>query len=184
MELSGIAVEDLPHYTYDDYAQWEGQWELIAGIPYSMAPSPMMKHQRISFKIASQLDSLLSGCEANCYFYEAIDWQITEDTIVQPDVLVVCGDFEEGKKLETTPVLVFEILSPSTRKKDRVLKYRLYQEAGVKYYCMVDPTVDSIEVFQLAGDSYREEDGFKDGKILFELGECEIALDSRKIFVR
>lgn len=44
-------VKILSYYTYADYAQWEGQWELIDGIPYAMSPSPVPKHQRIANKI-------------------------------------------------------------------------------------------------------------------------------------
>jgi hypothetical protein len=38
----------LPHYTYDDWLNWEGQWELIEGIPYAMSPMPVPNHQRIA----------------------------------------------------------------------------------------------------------------------------------------
>jgi hypothetical protein len=41
------AIKILPHYTYSDYEQWEGQWELIDGIPYAMSPLPVPKHQKI-----------------------------------------------------------------------------------------------------------------------------------------
>ncbi|MCP5051298.1 MAG: Uma2 family endonuclease, partial [bacterium] len=90
MELSALRNEDLPYYTVEDYLQWEGDWELIKGIPFAMAPSPKKKHQRISFYIAVQLDNLLSECNNDCVMYQAMDWQITEDTVVQPDVLVSC----------------------------------------------------------------------------------------------
>ena len=43
------------HYSYDDYKQWEGDWELIDGKPYAMAPSPMRTHQNISYEIAFRL---------------------------------------------------------------------------------------------------------------------------------
>jgi Uma2 family endonuclease len=64
-------------------------------------------------KIAFQLDNLLENCE-NCRTYQAIDWQITEDTVVQPDVLVVCDEYTEREKLLIPPVMVVEILSPFT----------------------------------------------------------------------
>lgn len=41
-----LKIEDLPHYTYDDYAQWEGRWEIIEGVPYAMSPAPTIKHQQ------------------------------------------------------------------------------------------------------------------------------------------
>jgi len=47
-----LREEDLPSYTYEDYKLWEGDWELIYGVPYAMAPAPMIKHQAISSKIA------------------------------------------------------------------------------------------------------------------------------------
>ncbi|MCP5045660.1 MAG: Uma2 family endonuclease [bacterium] len=184
MELQTLRPEDLPHYTYNDYAQWEGRWEIIRGIPYSLAPSPVKKHQRISLKISLQLEMFTQNCSENCTTYYEMDWQITEDTVVRPDVLVVCNDNETETKLEVPPVLIFEILSPSTGNKDRGIKYRLYQEAGVKYYCIVDPEADCVEVFQLNGDLYTKEDTFRAGTKAFDIGECLLELDFGKIFHR
>jgi Uma2 family endonuclease len=181
MDLAVLKTEDLPHYTYDDYIQWEGQWEIINGIPYAMAPAPMMKHQRLSVKIASQLDQLLKKC-GQCKTYTTIDWQIEEDTVVQPDVLVVCGEFSEREKLLIPPVLVIEILSPSTARKDKILKYQLYQNAGVKYYCLVDPNTHSAEVFTLKAETYQTLEPFKEGKVTFDLDSCIIQFDFNEIF--
>jgi len=38
--MSTPNLEDLPHYTYDNYVQWEGRLELICGVPHAMSPSP------------------------------------------------------------------------------------------------------------------------------------------------
>ncbi|MFC2155473.1 Uma2 family endonuclease [Acidobacteriota bacterium] len=181
MNFAALPLEDLPHYTYDDYAQWEGRWEIIKGIPYAMVPMPKKKHQRISHKIAFQLEGLLEDC-LHCDAYLPVDWQISEDTVVQPDNFVVCDESIEGEKLLKTPVLVFEILSPSTGRKDRVIKYQLYREAGVKYYCIVDPETKSVDIFELQGSKYRETENFKEGKIMFDLGPCTIAFDFNEIF--
>jgi Uma2 family endonuclease len=181
MDVSALKKEDLPHYTYDDYEKWEGKWEIIQGIPYAMTPAPVLKHQRVCRKIIWQLSDLLKGCK-RCEVFLPIDWQISEDTIVQPDALVVCGDKLNGKKLETTPVIIFEVLSPSTSKNDRMLKYRLYEAAGVKYYCIVDPETSSANVFLFQADKYQQADEFKDGKIHFDVGDCEIQFDFRMIF--
>jgi Uma2 family endonuclease len=182
MSLTALKIEDLPHYTYDDYVQWEGKWEIINGIPYAMTPSPVIDHQELSVKIAGQLYRLLRNCK-RCKALMPVDWQITEDTVVQPDVLVVCGKDIKGKKLVVPPVLVFEILSPSTSRKDRFLKYQLYQEAGVKYYCIVDPETMSADVFTLKKEKYGEKENFRDGKILFDLGPCSFAFDFGEVFL-
>ncbi|NPA51584.1 MAG: Uma2 family endonuclease, partial [Aquificae bacterium] len=51
-----ILPKYLPHYTYEDYKNWEGRWELIDGVPYAMSPAPAPKHQIVSNKIATQLE--------------------------------------------------------------------------------------------------------------------------------
>src|SRR5664279_4275784 len=63
--MSTTKMEDLPHYTYDDYVQWEGRWELIYGVAHAMSPSPGISHQSISQHIASQLDRALENCRRN-----------------------------------------------------------------------------------------------------------------------
>ncbi|MEJ7685326.1 MAG: hypothetical protein WKG06_47285 [Segetibacter sp.] len=48
------SVRILPHYTYNDWVNWKGQWELIEGIPYAMSPTPVPEHQRIGANISSE----------------------------------------------------------------------------------------------------------------------------------
>ena len=114
--MSHPRIEDLPRYTYDDYVQWEGKWELIHGIPYAMSPFPSIQHQAISHKIDVALAKSLEGCE-HCQALLPVDWKIDNCTTVQPDNLVVCGK-PEGQYLTITPTLIFEVLSPATASKD------------------------------------------------------------------
>lgn len=181
MGAGALRIEDLPHYTYDDYVQWEGKWEIIYGIPWAKAPAPGVKHQKICGEIYGQLKERLKPCNG-CQVLWPLDWPIADDTVVQPDVLVVCGEDIGEVRLEVTPVLVFEVLSPSTSRKDRVLKYRLYEEAGVKYYCIVDPATNSAEVFLLKKDKYGPADEFQDARMRFDLGPCEIEFDFGAVF--
>jgi len=46
-----MALNYIEYYTYEDYKRWEGDWELIEGMPYSMAPAPFKRHQNLSLKI-------------------------------------------------------------------------------------------------------------------------------------
>ena len=48
-----IAAKYRPHYTYEDYCQWEGRWELIEGMPYAMAPAPLPAHQRLGASLCN-----------------------------------------------------------------------------------------------------------------------------------
>lgn len=79
--MGSLKLEDLPHYTYEDYEKWEDNWELIYGIPYSMSPAPIIKHQNISNKIAHQLYDLFKDCK-ECQVLLPVDWKIAKDTIV------------------------------------------------------------------------------------------------------
>ena len=72
--------EYYPAYTYDEYTLWEGDWELIYGIPYAMAPAPMIKHQQISNKIARHIWMRhLEACET-CQALLPVDWKISNET--------------------------------------------------------------------------------------------------------
>ncbi len=177
-----LKVEDLPHYTYDDYAQWEGNWELIRGIPYAMS-SPMIRHQEISFNIGMQLHRLLEN-SSTCKSLMAVDWEIVEDTVVRPDNIVICGNNPDEKKIVVPPVLVFEILSPSTSRRDKIIKYGIYENAGVKYYCIVDPENECVEVFNMIGERFRSMEVAEAGMLTFDLGSCVIAFDCNEIFKR
>lgn len=149
-----IAEKYRPHYTYEDYCQWEGNWELIEGMPYSMSPLPIPAHQIVGGNFYAIFKVALSkaGCK-HCKPYPPIDWKISEDTIVQPDVLIVCDKIEK-KFLDFPPVLVVEILSPATASKDRGEKMELYQQQAVKYYLIVDPQFKKIEIYQLVNNQY------------------------------
>jgi len=60
-----LALRYPPRYTVKDYLRWEGDWELIEGIPYALA-SPSFKHQRIVGKIFRHLDGVLEKKCPNC----------------------------------------------------------------------------------------------------------------------
>ena len=92
--MSAITKNNLPYYTTKDYCEWEGSWELIEGIPYSMSPAPTSKHQLINGKIFRQLDEALDNCSKYTAIIEA-EWRINNDTIVIPDTSVICYEPEE-----------------------------------------------------------------------------------------
>jgi Uma2 family endonuclease len=66
--------------------------------------------------------------------------------------------------------------------KDRILKYQLYREAGVKYYCIVDPETKSAAVFTMGDKKYLDLGELQEGKIAFDLGPCIIIFDFGEIF--
>ena len=152
--MSSIA-KILPHYTYEDWIHWEGQWELLEGHPIAMSPSPVPKHQRVGIEIATDLNLAVrqSGCK-HCRVYHDLDFKISEDTILIPDLSIVCGEIN-AKILDFAPALVVEILSPSTALRDRNTKYQLYEQQGVKYYLIVDVEKEITEIYKLSVEGYQ-----------------------------
>jgi Uma2 family endonuclease len=75
-----------------------------------------------------------------------LDRKISERTVVQPDLMVVCKEFTT-KFLEFVPSLIIETLSPSTAYKDRHEKFELYEQQAIKYYLIVDVQFKKIEVY-------------------------------------
>jgi Uma2 family endonuclease len=146
------ATKILPHYSYDEYCLWEGRWELIGGIPYAMSPAPSPRHQWISSNIKYELKGAIkhSGC-TNCKVYDFIDIKVSEDTILQPDAVVVCNDITKPF-LDFPAALVVEILSPATALKDRNAKFYIYEKMKIPYFIMVDTDKKEIEVYQLKMD--------------------------------
>ena len=171
----------LPHYTYKDYCAWEGRWELIGGIPYSMTPAPEYTHQAINTKIIIQLGGLLKNCSTCEVIVAPFDWKVSEVIVVQPDAMVVCGKVE-GYYLTFPPSIIFEILSPSTAEKDKTIKYEIYQGQGVKYYIIVNPKTKTLEVFELLKGKYTKIREIKNNKIKFDLTSCKINFDFNKIW--
>ena len=147
-----IAERYRPYYTYEDYCQWEGRWELIEGMPYAMSPAPVPIHQRVSLLLSMRFENALVDCK-ECKAYPPVDWKVKEDTIVQPDLLIVCNKIEK-KFLDFPPVLVVEILSPSSAPKDRGEKMELYQTQKVKYYLIVDPQFKKLEIYEYINTQY------------------------------
>ena len=145
------ALEMETHFTFADYITWpdEQRWEIIDGIAYAMS-SPSDRHQSILLALASQFYTFLRGKKCKAYiapFDVRLNADGADDTVVQPDILVVCdkSKVEDGKSVVGAPDLVIEITSPSTATYDKVKKFNLYQQAGVREYWIVDP--DNKEIF-------------------------------------
>jgi len=179
--MSAVKKEYFPNYTYSDYKQWEGDWELIYGIPYAMAPAPMIKHQAISNKIAWQLQELLEECKV-CQPLLPIDWKIDDTTVVQPDNLVICHKPLNEAYIKKAPKIIFEILSKATATKDKNLKYDLYEQEGVEYYIIVDPNEEIAKVYRLYNGRYIKVCDAYEDSVPFELEACSFNFDFFKIW--
>ncbi len=148
------------HYTYADYRQWpdDERWELIDGVAWNMSPAPGRTHQTLAGRLYAAFGAACEGTP--CTYYPAPfdvflptdpETELDDvDTVVQPDLTLVCGDGLTGdtpvpsrrtseRGCHGAPDLVIEILSPFTLLKDVETKRRVYERAGVKEYWLIDP---------------------------------------------
>lgn len=151
-----LTIQDYPHYTFKDYEKWEGDWELIRGIPYAMSPAPTWQHQHFGANFIQQFkNSLINKADCDCKVLYETDWLISDDTVVRPDVMVICEAIK-GNFVTAPPSLILEILSPSTILKDRNTKFTLYQVYGVRYYIIADIGKKVAEIFELKNNRYQQ----------------------------
>ena len=172
----------LPHYTLADYALWQGDWELWQGVPVAMTPSPFGRHQWVAGQIVRQFSNSLDANCDDCFVLMETDWIVSEDTVVRPDIVIVCGPFPERHIVEP-PRLIVEVLSPSTEEKDRTAKLDLYAAQSVEFYLLVDPIGKCIEAFRrdAVTGKYAAMPGWD--ALAFELGSnCVARLDLRSLF--
>ncbi|MCD4696263.1 MAG: Uma2 family endonuclease [Bacteroidales bacterium] len=167
-------VTHIPRYTYDDYKVWKDDWELIDGYPYSMSPSASGEHQAVSGEIYFQIKSQIKEvkCRHTCFSYFELDWVIDNNTVVRPDIAIVCGN-KVKKFINSTPQLIVEVLSKSSVYHDRIVKKELYEIQKVQNYLIADPDTKTVEVFEMIDDKYQQLD-----KNEFSLqGQCKISFD-------
>ncbi len=156
------ALKEGDKFTLEQRRSWpeEERWELIGGIAYCMSPAPKVSHQQMAGGLYAALKAHLSGtsCEP---FIAPVDVFLpdgdpaTEDTVVQPDVMVVCDPeriAEDG--IHGAPAFVAEILSPATTHKDLTQKKAIYERSGVMEYWLVNPDTGSTFVYVLKNGTY------------------------------
>ena len=172
----------IEYYTYDDYKHWEGNWELINGIPLSMAPAPMRVHQSIASVIIKEFGNQIENCNV-CEVLGEIDYKISDDTVLRPDIALTCNETNEYH-LVKAPEIIVEIISKSTAKRDEKYKFEIYEKQKVKYYIIIYPDELSAKVFKLDDKTYDMQGTFTNESYTFENTTCNIKIDFEQVFKR
>lgn len=171
-----IAYQD--YYTVEDYQSWQGDWELIAGMPYAMTPSPSVTHQAVGLNIAAQLKQNLADGPHDCGGCSVLmetDWQVSNDTVVRPDVMVICQ--EVGEKVVVTPELIVEVVSSSSTRRDEVMKFELYQQEGVLFYILLYPDNRLAKVYHNDVGGFRKTADYGNEIAEFTFKRCGFPID-------
>ena len=148
-------------YTYEDYLQLPEEpgyrYEILNGFLIK-EPTPSVQHQRISRELEFQLKIFFDEFDPKGEIFDApLDVTLGERNVVQPDILFVSSNRREimrKERIDGPCDLAVEILSPSSRRKDRLKKMEIYRKAGIPHYWIVDPDEKILEAYQLKGENY------------------------------
>lgn len=153
-----LPIPEKERYTYADYAA------LPEGAPYQlidgelvMTASPNTQHQRIIKRLLRVMDAFVEENSLGEVFVSPVDVYLSEADTPVPDLVFVAEErlgIVGAQKIEGAPDLVVEVLSPSTGYYDLRKKKRLYAEAGVAEYWIVDPIEESVEVHVNTGGAF------------------------------
>jgi len=127
--------------TLAEFLEWEERQELryeFDGVEPSAMTGGSLRHAAIQRNLAMAIGNRLRG--KPCQFFGSdLKIQAAESSSRYPDGTVLCSDLEPSLKIVRNPVVIFEVLSPSTAAKDRIVKAREYQATpSVKRYVMLE----------------------------------------------
>lgn len=122
----------------------------------AMSPSAKRRHQKICGALHFALVDAVrrAGCD-DCEVLFELDWRVNEDTVLRPDLMVICGH-AASDYVEETPAFLCEIISDSSRERDEVHKREMYEKLGARYYLLVDPEDDSYTLLENGEDGFKE----------------------------
>ena len=146
-------------YTYSDYITWDDdqRWELIDGVPYLMS-APNRAHQTILGRLHLKIGTFLEGKHCEVFFAPfdvRLNFDTLDNTVVQPDLMIVCDHSKlDDAGIKGPPEMVVEILSPSTSKYDKTLKYETYLKTGIPEYWILDPKTKTLIINLLDKGAY------------------------------
>jgi Uma2 family endonuclease len=145
-------AESSSRFTWEDlsaFPQDGKRREIIDGELY-VTPSPSLRHQDLSMRLTRILLLYLEAHPIGRLFAAPLDVIFSDFDVVEPDLLFV--SHERGEILQDwvrgSPDLCVEILSPTTRRTDELIKRRLYERTDVREYWIVDPELESLKVYR------------------------------------
>ena len=147
-------AKPLKLYTLEEFERMANEdglnYELIDGM-IMMSPRPALEHQRISGNIYFELRNALKN--SHCKPIQEIDLVLENNNLI-PDLVVICNDDLQGKRYEKVPLIVIEIISPSSASRDYIIKRYKYAQLGIQEYWIVSPEEKCIDVFDFTTDSH------------------------------
>lgn len=161
----GGSLPDPQHHQAKDSFNYERycalpedgrRYQVLEG-ELDVTPAPSTFHQGISRNLEFALLQHVRKNKLGILLDSPVDVILSSDVVVQPDIVFVAQErasIVTKRAIEGPPDLVVEILSPWTRRTDRITKLPLYARFGVHECWLVDPEEKSMEIFSLSGNQY------------------------------
>jgi Uma2 family endonuclease len=129
-----------------------------------------------------ELGNQIEDC-SRCEVLGEIDYKISDDTVLRPDIVLTCDETNEAYLIKT-PEIIIEIASKSTVKRDEKYKFEIYEAQKVKYYIIVYPDDLIAKVYKLDDKAYDLQGNFTTEKYEFSDTTCNLSLDFERVFRR
>jgi len=172
MVVTDVPSQTKTRWTAAKYFQWSkpddgNLYEVLNG-ELIMAAAPILRHQKILFRIAKELDNFVVAKKMGEIYIAPVDVVLGDD-VVEPDIMFVAKERKsimKDERIVGAPDLVVEVLSLSTSARDLRYKWDLYARSGVREYWVVNPEAETVEVLTLINGVYqRHALSAKDGSV-------------------
>jgi Uma2 family endonuclease len=153
-------IATLRPLTYDDLRDMpdDGQRYEIIGGELIVTPAPTSGHQRVLRRLVRIFDDYADHFNAGEVFFAPFDVLLGRFDAVEPDLVFLSAARprvpNEDNSIDYAPDVVVEVISPSSRRVDRVRKMALYARSGVPEYWIADPVDRTLVVNLLQGEDY------------------------------
>ena len=166
-----MATNTQARLTYQDYLdlpESDERYELIDGELY-MTPPPIPEHQGFLGELHVTLHTFVRENRLGRVYFAPIGVVLSDDDVFQPDMIFISNERLNIIKrgfVQGAPDLAVEVLSPSTARRDRILKRERYARFGVREYWIADIVARTIEVNILSGDEFTTASVYGEGDTL------------------
>ena len=177
---------EVPVIAPEEYLAWEAvqmdKHEYVAGEVFAMGGASR-RHVTVAGNLFAVLDQALTGTPCRTYMADMKIEVAAKRSYFYPDVFVTCDpDDHRAEQTMSHPVLVAEVLSPSTAAYDRGDKFIAYRGLPtLKEYLLIDPDRQQVELFRKGGDGLWVLHDFAPGQTV-QLASIEVAIPWERLF--
>lgn len=165
----------------------ESKHEYYRGEIFAMAGASK-NHDRIGLDLGTRINLALQNSKCEAFSNEMKVWSRTKSFFTYPDLVIVCGKpefYEKRDDILTNPLVIFEVLSKSTRSYDRDEKFEFYRSIpSFQEYILIDQWRVHVEQMYLESRNKWLLTEYHELTDVLQLAKVDIAIPLREIYRR